>query len=252
MLSPTDIKAFGIHLYNEGDYRRAIAELERYQYLTESFNDTAQFIIGDCYQRLSDYQIAADRFWELSTRTENEELVYFADRKKLENLYLAKDWEALAVISPENDISFFYHYYSQSRLGNSISDNTIQKFVKDSLLLAQYLRLNHRSLSTKSPIVAGVLSSVVPGLGKVYHGRVIDGVYGCVFTIGAGLASYYSEQEGRIYFSAITRMMTLGFYAGTIYGSYTGVEKYNDQIEENWYRDLEELRPESIRLDWLN
>jgi len=42
--------------------------------------------------------------------------------------------------------------------------------------------------STKNPIVAGLLSLVIPGLGQIYNGQKIKGSFIIIFTISFGVA----------------------------------------------------------------
>lgn len=77
------------------------------------------------------------------------------------------------------------------------------------------------AIPQKSPFVAGLLSGIVPGLGKVYTGHTVDGVLSFLTIASFGYAAYdgfasdgSSSARGWIFGSLAT-----GLYLGNIYGS---------------------------------
>jgi hypothetical protein len=98
-----------------------------------------------------------------------------------------------------------------------------------------YTAILAKSNKRKKPVVAGLLSAFVPGLGKVYAKDWKDGLLTFVFTASMGLQSYRSfnkhgfrDPRGYIY-GAIGS----GFYLGSIYGSVQSAKNYNlKQIDQ--------------------
>ncbi len=87
----------------------------------------------------------------------------------------------------------------------------------------------------KSMLLAGVLSSVVPGAGKIYAGKVGEGIssFLLIGTI-AGIAAenYYKSGISNfktIFFGSVFSI----FYVGNIYGSVFSVKLVNQQWNEN-------------------
>lgn len=77
------------------------------------------------------------------------------------------------------------------------------------------------AIPQKSPFVAGLLSGIVPGLGKVYTGHTVDGVLSFLTIAGFGYAAYdgfttdgSSSVRGWVFGS-----LASGLYLGNIYGS---------------------------------
>ncbi|MBT3662894.1 MAG: membrane protein insertion efficiency factor YidD [Candidatus Marinimicrobia bacterium] len=82
--------------------------------------------------------------------------------------------------------------------------------------------------SKQSPIVAAGLSMIVPGLGRAYAGRPIDGVYGFLLSAMAIRASVVSIKNK----SAMTPFyagMAITFYGGEIYGAYRTTKYYHSK-----------------------
>lgn len=79
----------------------------------------------------------------------------------------------------------------------------------------------------KSKLLAGVLSTVVPGTGKVYSGQWKDGVFALLYTSLSGYQAYRGFKRNgvkSVYGWAFASIST-GFYLGNIYGSVKSIVK---------------------------
>ena len=89
----------------------------------------------------------------------------------------------------------------------------------------------HRS---KSPFLAGVLSGIVPGSGKIYAGKTGEGIASMIATVGFGLITW--ENYHKLGFSHAKTILFGTIFAATyisnIYGSVISVK-----IIENEYKD---------------
>jgi len=90
---------------------------------------------------------------------------------------------------------------------------------------------NHRS---KSPLVAGLMSSVIPGSGKIYFGKTGEGIASLIATAGFGLVAWENNRK-----LGIDHVKTIFFgsifaasYVSNIYGSVISAK-----IIENEYND---------------
>lgn len=88
----------------------------------------------------------------------------------------------------------------------------------------------------KSLFVAGALSAIVPGLGKIYIGNIGEGV-AAFFTVGAlmAVATENLVKDGITdYKTILTGTVASIFYIGNIYGSVAALkvkrEKFNDEV----------------------
>jgi len=82
----------------------------------------------------------------------------------------------------------------------------------------------------KSPFIAAGLSTIIPGLGKVYTKNYVDGIMSLVFVAGAAWQSYKGfKSKGEKSISGwVFGGISLGFYIGNIYGSAKAAKRYNN------------------------
>ena len=117
-------------------------------------------------------------------------------------------------------------------------------FRQDAEILRRY-----DALRRKSPFLAGALSAVVPGLGRVYLGRWPDGLLSflLVGTTGALAAQgFYEEGRGSVRGWILGGVAAL-LYAGNIYGSAVGAVVQRRDAEDALMREVE--RAYEQRLD---
>ena len=114
-----------------------------------------------------------------------------------------------------NPFALDYHYdiggefqYSDYRLIDSL--NIVNKIDK----------------SNKSPLLAAGLSMILPGAGRVYAGRLLDGLMGLWMISISGAATYSAFQEEKNIKGTFFSIVTLIFYTGEIYGAYRAAKYY--------------------------
>jgi hypothetical protein len=130
--------------------------------------------------------------------------------------------------------------------------NKIQN--KESYLINTPIQnLNHdlvraKKIKNKSPLVAGTLSAVLPGLGKVYSHKYFEGLSGFLQNLVLGAMAYENYQMNG---SNSARFYTFGsifglFYIGNIWGSSLAAARFdlimnnniNDEIIKNMHLAL--------------
>jgi hypothetical protein len=88
----------------------------------------------------------------------------------------------------------------------------------------------------KSPLLAGVMSCIIPGSGKIYAGHTGEGIASMIATAGFGLITW--ENYRKLGISHVKTMffgsIFLASYASNIYGSVISVK-----IIENDYKDAQ-------------
>ena len=95
---------------------------------------------------------------------------------------------------------------------------------------------NTKNNSNKSPLFAAGLSIILPGSGRIYAGRFMDGFMGMWMIAISGTAAYSSFQENKIIKGNLFSVITLIFYSGEIYGAYRTAKYYqnpNDNSDLN-------------------
>ena len=95
----------------------------------------------------------------------------------------------------------------------------------------------------KIPLLAAGLSTIVPGLGKIYTGNVNDGVIALIFVGINAFQSYrYFDKNGiKSAGGWIFGSLATGFYLGNIYGSAKAAKQKNKKINDAYKRQLYEV-----------
>ncbi len=96
----------------------------------------------------------------------------------------------------------------------------------------EIIRINDFALHQKhkSPWVAGSLSAIVPGLGKVYTGNYVDALMSFIFVGGNAYQAYrgFEKNGKKSAFGWIFGSIATGFYIGNIFGSAKAAIRFNN------------------------
>ncbi len=84
-----------------------------------------------------------------------------------------------------------------------------------------------RDMPEKSGLIAGILSTAVPGLGKIYAGKTGEGISGFMYTMAFGATAYdfYRHAGAKSPLFIITASIAGIFYVGNIWGSVFAVNR---------------------------
>ncbi len=83
-----------------------------------------------------------------------------------------------------------------------------------------------RISSKHSPLIAGLLSAIIPGLGRAYCNRTMDGMMGlCTFYLTSSSA-YIAVKQDRNILGPILSVASLYIYLGEIYGAWRTAKYY--------------------------
>ena len=233
--SPQNIELYGDHLFCDRDYLRAIDEYEKY--LETIDNDTILFKIALGYSLISDQSNAIQKF----SLIVNSSPFYEQSRmEKLKSLFL------------QSADSLFYLSANELTGSNSPYSNNAHRLKNTSLLLIKNelpekekflvpFENNEKTILNnfyeskknppyKSPALAGILSAIIPGSGKIYTENYGDGITAFLLT---GLFSYlaYTNFENNHPTRAwIFTLLGAGFYIGSVYGSIASAQIFNAKI----------------------
>jgi TM2 domain-containing membrane protein YozV len=253
--SPASILLFADHLFQEQDYLRAAYEYDRYLFVQGADDPFTQEILyrtGKSFQCAGDYLRSLDLFGTLleSTLSTIERdraiyeigLTYFRMEQYSDSLSIlqthpgssgAQEW----VLLTGANMMMLGRWQQAEEILNRYSTS-----------LAETLREIARagsSLRRKSPLLAGILSSFVPGLGKIYAGEYGDGIQSLAFIGLFGTLSFLSFRSdgidsirGWIYASAGTVL-----HVGNIYGSVVSARRFNRLQQETLLQDVRDTIP---------
>ncbi len=223
---------FARYLYFSGQYVAAIDEFERAIFLNKQ-NDTAKYFLLSSCLRASKYdegiaasnrlfdqdkfsnQTAAMLHSKLLVGKKSETLGLFASQisndtlKRLMNLQYAfqkSDWKEVQRI------------YSDSHSMNTLLFEPFDKLVEQS-----------RQVKHRSGFVAGAMSAIIPGSGKVYTGNWKDGAISLIMLSATSFQAYrgYNRNGFESAKFWIFGGLSTGFYLGNIYGSAKSAQKFN-------------------------
>lgn len=98
---------------------------------------------------------------------------------------------------------------------------------------------NYSNEKTKVPLTAGLLSTFVPGLGKVYTGRLKDAFFSFFMTSISAYQAYrgFSANGRESAIGWAYAGLATGFYLGGIYGSARSARVYNERVENKYYHE---------------
>lgn len=188
---------FADWLYAEEDYNSAIIEYKRI--LFRGIEDSSKILLrlGQTHLHLKQYSVSRKYFSKIQDDTAS----------------FLMGLSYLKTCLPESSKTYFI----------KIKDDSLRNKTK-----SEYS--GFFCLPYKNCALAGILSTIVPGLGRAYTGRKADGLYSFLLTIGSIAISYrYYKTEDYI-LSGITGGVGALFYLGDIYGSIESVKAYNARI----------------------
>lgn len=247
---PANLRKFADYLYAQGDYLRAAGEYQRFLFSqpTALGNDVLRRI-AESY-RWGGQPHRAVQFLETLLQTQpNSNLA----RYELGATYFSIGQYDKSVRFLKESQDLFqggeYRWKSQILIGmNKLMqkhwESTIQHFDQFDLSGLPEA-VDHRAstykgyaedgrhLPSKSPLLAGFLSTALPGSGRVYVGRPNDALL-TVFLLGVlGWAAYDGFSENGISSRKGWTFGTLGgiFYLGNIYGSVVAAQTHNRRTE---------------------
>lgn len=234
--SPENIKKFADYLFCEKDFLRANLEYQRLENIIE--NDTIDFKIGLGYLNIGNYSNSIQKFSNITVAS-----IFFDDAKlqELKAHFLIEDYSTFRDI--------YMDYYFNKAIAYSRNENKLFNlsylFTNDDLppIKEFLLPFNEKekekvesfynwkaSPPYKNEALAGILSAVIPGSGKMYIGEWGDGI---MALITSGLFAFLAYDNFRADHNTRAWIFTgLGafFYAGNVYGSVAAAQIYNAKI----------------------
>jgi TM2 domain-containing membrane protein YozV len=238
--SPENIKKFADHLFCEGDYLRAI---EQYNCADNQFDvDTIKFKIMLGYSELNLYQYSNEIFNQISTQSKFYPDAYLLSLKNK----LLNESKSLLI---NDELSFDDEYAVRvmkltniSKLYDDILSSTKEDFIKpfnnDEINSVSVLYDLKTNPPYKSPELAGVMSAIIPGSGKMYVGEWGDGITALLVTSLFAFLAYDNFKADHTTRAWIFTGLGAFFYAGNIYGSIAAAQIFNAKVDFDFSNGL--------------
>lgn len=234
--SPEQRKIFGDYLFCSEDYLRAILEYD--VCLSHFSSDTLQYKIAVSNFNLHNFEQAANSFKKI---TELSEFYPSAKLGFLKSKIFSEDYESINNFQADgNNLNELKLTNLSLLLGNfnlPEKDRFLIPFDNsEAKEISQFYDLKSEPCH-KSPLLAGIFSTIIPGSGKIYTGQVNDGITAFLLSSLFAFLSYNNFENNHNARGWIFAGTSALFYAGNIYGSVASAHLYNFKYDYE-YKEL--------------
>jgi tetratricopeptide (TPR) repeat protein len=238
---------FIVHLINKGYYNEVIHLIDRDSlYYTPDQKDSLNYYKGWAHYSLKNL----DQSTKSLLKVRKESSFYlksqffagynqtflgnFDEARKIIRQVNTEDETNLSLVNFElSGINMLQGNWSKAKEQIQQLNTNIATINQQIVALSQIIKKQetHRS---KSPLLAGVMSGIIPGSGKIYAGKTGEGIASMIATTGFGLITWENYRKlgighaKTIFFASIFAAN----YVSNIYGSVISV-----RIIENEYKD---------------
>jgi hypothetical protein len=236
---------FSKHLFVKGEIQLSKLELSRIAYNKNHNQLTIQKanlllalceFLDDKILKTIDIVSDLDKIDDMELKYNYFILNYLAgDSKKLYeyniNLCLKNDFNSKESIT---DKLLVYTYYINGELDKSIDLLEKLSITEKNIGLDTipcYLKENFKK-NIKSPLLAGIMSTIIPGSGYVYSGRYKEGISAFLINGLLGIGIYSLFNSGNIGSGVLTSMVCLPFYLGNIIGASNAAATENNKYQQ--------------------
>jgi len=229
---PTSVQNFADYLFNSYNFARAAAEYNRLYYLStdKQVRNYAQLMLGESYLADNEFEHALTSFANFNdSNLINYSLfgkarIYFKIGRYLQSREILSQFDDSS-LTRQTKILLGWSYFKEHNFAPGAL--FFDAFSNDSLL-GSLANFNGKNLSHRNRWLSTLFSTVIPGVGQIYSGRLGDGLYSFLTIATTATVSYYywKKDQSRIKFS-IFAFLTGLFWAGNIYGANIAARDYN-------------------------
>lgn len=242
-------KKFAEYLAKSGQYDLATREFERLTFMSPE-NDSLKTSLLSMYRRSGKYDEAIIRgkqlYSELTTMSASSAVEYGRTLLLKSEYKLAKNfWESNLKLSFADKT--ILSATSDILQDNYKSANELLQTVKpeDHRLATNYKELAEQAIAIKrkSPAMAGIMSAIVPGTGRMYVKDWKDGIVSLFFVGTMAFQSVRGFNKSGVKSTRgwVYGGIGFGFYLGNIYGSVVSAKGYNKKSHSGIRTKIENL-----------
>ncbi|MBI5661319.1 MAG: hypothetical protein HZC46_04135 [Ignavibacterium album] len=237
---PQNIKLFADYLFCEQDYLRAA---EEYISLKETYlSDTIIYKIAKCYSIIGEFDKSLNYFFNIPASS----VFYDNVKREIGKIYfLNEDEISLNKMMFEKENSFndlLKLKIALKLLKNQTDDieNLLTYDDEDFITLRKFYS-QRKNPDYKSETVAGILSAIIPGSGKIYTEEYSDGITAFILTGIFSYLAYDNLKHEHNFRGYLFTGIAAGFYFGNIYGSVASAQIFNAKVDFSFLRSLSEF-----------
>ncbi len=238
------------HLMARGDHAEALFVVEQ-MLPSDSDNDSLYYLQGTILYRQKELEssalaflrvgrhselYAASRLWaayqlaHIGSGGEAYNILQGLDAPEEGLVYGMRQFQLAGLSLLERDADGFARYsegFSGSHQSYAMEEKTLLQLSQS---VADYPK--------RSPLLAGAMSAIIPGLGKVYAGKPGEGIIGFLYMAAMGATTW--ELAAKRGFSSPATIISAGitgvFYIGNIWGSAVAVtrkqQEFNHEMDQ--------------------
>ncbi len=256
--SPENILKFADYLTEQGDYLRAAGEYQKYLFYQPQESVEIHYKIALCYRLGGKTEKAVRLFEKLLQESTDKKLVSSAYYQVGVSYFLMEKYGKLATYLEESlshitDVRYRAEthqliglsYLMQNRwleaekVFNDLKKSDVLVVREKAAVYSKYATQGAK-LPTRSPFLAGLMSTIVPGAGRLYTGRYSDALTSLVTVGFTGWQAYDGFRRDGLSSAKGWTLGTLSsiFYLGNIYGSVISAGVYNRHVAEEYLSTL--------------
>lgn len=270
--SPENVLQFADFLFEEGDYLRAAGEYQRYLYyarletaptaesqsMSPNEREAIHYKIALCYRFGGEPMRAIDTFETLLQKHPQSAFAnrayyqigvsyflmeQFADAAQFLQETLPRITDTRQHTESEQLIGLAYLMQKQWLDAEEVF-KTLQTsevaIVRDKAATYHHYAVQGANLPNRNPFVAGLLSTMLPGAGRLYTGRTGDAIASLIVVGLTAWQAYDGFNRDGITSVKGWTFGTIGgaFYLGNIYGSVISARVYNRTVENEFLSTL--------------
>ena len=253
-LSKKSILTFAEYLFENSDYSRASYEYLRLLHLFENSRlEKLQLYlkIGNCFSMLNRVDESQQYYNQCLEAKDNLMiynkalinygfLLFRKDRYRdsiyfLNNNKLSSESEKINTLILANYLCLKNKHEIKTQFAEFKKEK--KKYLNS---LDQFMEAKSK-LKTKSPLLAGLMSAIIPGTGRLYTGRVKEGLLSLISLAATSYLAYEGFRDKGIksfkgwLFSSISAFL----YIGNIHGAVVSAKLTNQMINKNYKKGIE-------------
>ena len=256
--APENILKFADLLYTQGDYLRAAGEYQRYLFLQPQESEQIHYKIAICYRFGGKTEQAIQGFETLLRRSPKSQYAsrayyqigatYFLTDQFEQSVQFLREALPRIVDTPQHaeaEQLIGLSYLMQKRWSEAgdvfkaLQGSNVPSVSEQATVYHNFVQTGVH-LPTRSPFLAGVFSTLVPGAGRLYTGRVGDALTSLFIVSLTGWQAYDGFRRDGLSSAKGWTLGTLSgiFYVGNIYGSVISARVYNRYVADEFLTTL--------------